>query len=183
MNRLSLIALMVLVLLSQSGIVYSSVWPEWSAGMGWTDWPGMNSEMNDTDEDCGCRPNRRVCFNVFCNFEARPGGQDKRKCQAAARFPHWVTSRGAEIWNDSSGVSDPLFEVKCDTDLLFTGKGHRWTTRHGTWIQGPNGPIPGLYIPRYSLEDGQRTVEADLDLPEGKLHGSCRVYTGVSLER
>ena len=130
------------------------------------------------DDDDSYDPDYKVCFNVYCNFKKREGDRVTKKCEAAARFTHWVTGRGYETLNESSGKANPIFEVKCDNDLLFTGIGRRFTHSHGTQIQSSNGPFPGIDLPKYSLEVGQRTVKSHLILPDGRIEGSCTVYTG-----
>ncbi len=136
---------------------------------------------DDDDGDYRCEPNRKICFTLYCNYKKTMSNGVTKKCEAAAKFVHWVTARGYEVWNESSGLSNPLFEVKCESDFLFSGTGRRFTDHNGTRIQPLNQPFPDVEFPKYSLESGHRTVESYLNLLEGKMEGRCAIYTGTSL--
>jgi len=135
----------------------------------------------DDYENDSCGPDHKVCFNVYCNFKKKNEHSDQN-CEAAAKFTQWVSKRGYEIRNESDGELNPLFEVKCGTDLIYTGIGRRFTDRNGTRIQGSYGPFPGIHLPKYSLEAGKRTVDSCLDLRDANLDGYCFVYTGAFVQ-
>lgn len=160
MNRKHFLVLILCVLMSDSA---------WAHG--WHD--------GDEDDEDDCEPARPVCFNVYCRYQKKDA-QNERKCEAAAKFKYWVSGRGEEIWGDSQGSSNPVFEVKCEDALIFSGTGRRFTDDRGTRIQALNGPFPGLELPRDSLESRRRVVRSVLELSHEKMEGVCTVYTGES---
>ncbi len=131
--------------------------------------------------DCSdgkCPGARRVCFNLYCEFDAREKDSNRfKQCEAAARILKWVGADGSEILDRSSKSNHPSLQVRCDEKVLYNNSSYRFTDEKGTRIQAVPGPYPAVLLPRGTLEDGHGHVLAALELSRQTLKGSCHLYT------
>lgn len=135
----------------------------------------------DDKDDHKAPPPRKVCFNVFCTYDARDQhGQDQyEKCHAGSTFTKWVRDDGDEIQDESADHDDdPKFEVECDGKPVYNNSAHRYTDWQGTRIQALQGPYPAIVLPEGALKDTHEYAVSALELWDQTLHGYCYVYTG-----
>lgn len=128
-------------------------------------------------DDKDCHRTRPVCFNLFCSFQRQEEGKFER-CEVASTFTQLVTEEGWEVRENSEEPFNPTFEVKCDHEVVFNGKGHRYTDHLGTRIQAIPGPFPAIVMPRNALREERHYSEASLEFDRERLDGFCYVYTG-----
>lgn len=136
----------------------------------------------DDNKDCkngNCpQPTRPVCFNLVCSFQKDGHDGPYEKCTVASTFTHLVTEDGSEVWNNSEGSFNPVFEVQCDNEVIYNGSGHRYTDYLGTRIQAIPGPYPGMDLPPGSLREVRHYSDSTLEFLDQKLTGTCYIYTG-----